>query len=55
MIRLFAYIALAIFLVLYGLLAVSNIRVQFMDVICGLAALTAGILFGVLAVRDTPA
>ncbi len=49
--RSFAYFALAVFLVLYGLMAVTNVRVAEMATITGLAALLAGILLVILAVR----
>ncbi len=53
--RIVTYIALAIFLVLYGLMAVTNFKAEFMASICGYAALAAGILVFVLAVRKDQA
>jgi hypothetical protein len=52
--RVVAYVMLAVFLLLYGLAAVTNFQVAFMGVLTGLAALAAGILFVVLAVRGGP-
>ncbi len=51
--RAIAYIALAVFLVLYGLMTVSNIRVEYMASICGFAALVAGVLMFVVGVRTS--
>jgi len=48
-----SYIALAVFLVLYGLMSVTNIQVAQMAVICGFAALVAGIFMFILGVRRT--
>lgn len=53
MIRIIAYILLALFLVLYGLMSVTNFRVAAMETVTGLAALAAGILFFVLAVKGS--
>lgn len=55
MLRLIAYIALAVFLVLYGLMTVTNVKVEYMGTICGFAALVAGILWAVLAFKSVPA
>jgi hypothetical protein len=51
MLRIIAFIALAVFLVLYGLAAVTNIAVVHMTTVAGFAALVAGILIFILAVR----
>lgn len=53
MLRIIAFILLAIFLVLYGCAAVTNFRFELMGTITGLAALAAGILFFVLAVKGS--
>ena len=55
MLRTIAFVALAVFLVLYGLLSVTNVKVEFMATICGFAALVAGVLWFVLAVKQGPA
>lgn len=55
MLRTVAFIALAVFLLLYGLMAVTNVTVAYMAVLCGFAALVAGVLMLVLAIRQTPA
>lgn len=55
MLRTVAFIALAIFLLLYGLAAVTNVAVAHMAVLCGFAALVAGVLWLVLGLRQTPA
>lgn len=47
MIRLLGELFLVIFLVLYGLGAVTNFRVVWMEPITGIAALLAGVLLGV--------
>ncbi len=52
--RILAYLALALFLVLYGLMAVTNFRVAEMATITGLSALLAGVLFVILVVRKEP-
>lgn len=52
--RTVALIALAVFLVLYGLMTVSNIRVDYMPTICGFSALVAGILIFVWGLRQSP-
>ena len=48
----FAFIVLAIFLVLYGLAAVTNVTIAMMAVITGLSALLAGVLIFILAARN---
>jgi uncharacterized membrane protein HdeD (DUF308 family) len=53
--RTVAVIALAVFLILYGLMAVTNVAVAYMGAICGFAALVAGILWLILGVRQTTA
>lgn len=50
-VKIIAFLCLAIFLILYGLAAVTNFRMEAMATVTGLAALVAGILFGILAVR----
>lgn len=55
MLRTVAFIALAVFLILYGLMTVSNIAVVHMATICGFAAIIAGSLWLVLGLRQTPA
>ncbi len=55
MLRTIAFIALAVFLILYGLMTVTNITVAYMGVICGFAALVAGILWLILAIKQSPA
>ncbi len=53
MLRTAASIALAVFLLLYGLGAVTNVAVAHMAVICGFAALVAGVLWLVMGLRQT--
>lgn len=53
--RAIAFIFLAIFLLLYGLGAVTNFQFELMGTITGLAALVAGILFFVLAIKGSTA
>lgn len=55
MLRLVAFISLAIFLILYGLGAVTNLKIEYMATLCGFAALVAGILWFVLAIKQAPA
>ena len=55
MLRTVAFIALAIFLLLYGLMTVTNITVAYMATLCGFAALVAGVLVLVLGLRQVPA
>ncbi len=51
--RSIAYIALAIFCLLYGLMSVTSITVKYMADICGFAALIAGILMFILGIRQS--
>lgn len=51
MLRTVAFIALAVFLILYGLMTVTNVKVEYMATICGFAALVAGVLWLVLGLR----
>lgn len=55
MLRILAFVFLAIFLLLYGLGAITNFRFELMGTITGLAAIAAGILFAVLAFKAAPA
>lgn len=52
--RTVALIALAVFLVLYGLMSVTNIAINHMGEICGFAALVAGILIFIWGIRQGP-
>ncbi len=52
--RTVALIALAVFLILFGLMSVTNLVVNHMAEICGFAALIAGILIGIWAFRQSP-
>lgn len=52
-IRAVFYILLAVFLVLYGLFAVTNVRVEWGPALLGFAALAAGILAAVCAFRES--
>jgi hypothetical protein len=46
-----AFALLALFLIFYGLAAVSNISVALMHAITGLSALAAGVLFVIVIAR----
>lgn len=52
--RTVALVALAVFLVLYGLMTVTNVVINHMGEICGFAAIVAGILIGIWGVRQSP-
>lgn len=45
-----ANICLAVFLILYGIITVSNIRVEWMTPIMGFSALVAGVIIFIVAV-----
>jgi hypothetical protein len=49
--RIVALILLAIFLVLYGLMAVTNVTIALMSTLVGLSALAAGVLIIVAVAR----
>ncbi len=52
--RSIAYIALAVFLLLYGLMSVTNFNVNHMAEICGFSALVAGVLMFIVGVKQGP-